>query len=150
MNLEQTQIPYHDYIELYKRVFVFDGTGPQGTLIPQGPQGPQGTQGPEKSKYFYFDLSKLNIPSIYVKIYDSNGIKANGLNLGGDEYSYVDFKKHRDTGIISFYRRNPRNNRNVLMEYDPTTKKLSANSQIIGAIHPQLQQVLETLQSITI
>lgn len=145
-----------DYITLYTKIFKFDsleepggpGQGSQG----QGPQG----KGPEVSApisietndYIYIDLSKLDIPSIYVNIFDQDEIHANGLNIG-DGHSYVDFKKHKPTRVISFYRRDIDN---TLLPMEYTDKKLysivNGKRIPIGAIIKELQGVLDQMSKI--
>jgi hypothetical protein len=117
-----------EYIKLYTRIFVFDKDAT-----------------PDKSTDI--DLSKLNVPSIYTNVSVQDVIQRNGLNIG-DGYSYLDFKKDKLTGVITFYRRNP-NNKLLSMEYIPSDKTLYAivngTRHKISAIIDELQQVLDQM-----
>jgi len=139
--------PLDEYIALYKKIFVFPEEGTKG-VKPKVPEVPI----LKKTKdYIYIDLSKLDVPSIYINVFDQEGIQANGLNIG-DEYSYVDFKKHIRTGVISFYRRNKIDNELLPMQYT-TDNELHAimndgTRYKFGAIIDELQSVLTHISQI--
>ena len=131
-NIQQSNID--QYIELYKRIFVFD------SAIDAGKDAGK--------DLVAVDLSKLKVPSIYSNLLVQGVIQQNGLNIG-DGYSYLDFKKNKRTGVISFYRRNT-NNKLLPMEYIPSPDKtlyaiVNGTRHKIGAIIDELQQVLDQI-----
>jgi len=141
----------NEYIALYNKIFVFD----------QAPAPAPGIEKGQTQKALtrkYFDLSKLDVPSIYANIFqgqtlNSPEIKANGLNIG-DGYSYVDFYSDPPFEVIHFYRRELMENGKYTllpMHYNTQTTNLTAtlpNKQIyeFKAIQPQLQAVLQKLK----
>ncbi len=100
--------------------------------------------------YIYYDMSKIKkLASIYATVSNNTQtISGNSLNIG-DGYSYLDFKKNVKTGIIHFQRLDPKNGSLVNMEYDKTTKKLSAilprKNYVFPFIGKEMQYVLNQL-----
>ena len=117
----------------------------------QGAQA-QGANGVHQQSpdYIYYDMSKIKKPpSIYATVSNNTQtISGNALNIG-DGYSYLDFKKNIKTGMIHFQRRNPTNGSLVNMEYDKTTKTLSAilrgKKIVFLTIIPEFQHILNQL-----
>jgi hypothetical protein len=138
--------PLNDYITLYTKIFAVDAP-PATVPVPTAPiTVPTATINPED--YIYIDMSKITVPSIYVKVSDQKKIKTNGLNIG-DGYSYLDFNKHIPTGVISFYRRDRSINNTLPMQYNPSNTKLYAivngKSRQFKQISPELQKVLDQI-----